>query len=345
MPLFEAVVNSIQAIEDRKHDGKIHIRIVRDQSSSLVEIDKSNREIIGFEIEDDGVGFNDDNFNAFSTSDTTYKADRGCKGVGRFVWLVAFEEVEVESTFASSDGYKTRTFKFVPQGDGLEDEAVADATESHERTIVRLKGFKSRFQEVAPKKIETIGAYLVEHCLEYLIRPSHPSLILTDTFSGEAISLNELFEKEMGQNASSVPFKAGGQDFLILHVKLYSSHLKDHLLHFCANNRVVKSDKLMGKIANLAKVLHDESGNEFVYAAYLDGKLLDDTVNQERTDFSLSSEEGSLFEGKFTWSHLKSAAVEQINSYLTPFTVSIQQQRKNAWIDSFLLKVRCTGRS
>jgi hypothetical protein len=335
MPLFEAVVNSIQAIEDSRREGTIYIRIIRDQTPSLLDVDKSNREIIGFEIEDDGVGFNDDNFNAFSTSDTTYKADRGCKGVGRFVWLVAFDEVEVESTFLSSEGYKKRMFKFVPRGDGIEDVDVSDASDQRERTIVRLKNFKSRFQEVAPKKIETLGAYLVEHCLEYLIRPAHPELILTDTFSGETISLNELFEKEMGQNASSIPFKAGGHDFLILHVKLYSSHLKDHLLHFCANNRVVKSDKLMGRIPNLAKVLHDEAGNEFVYAAYLDGKLLDDTVNQERTDFSLSSEEGSLFQGTFTWSNLRSAAAEQINNYLTPFTVSIQRQ-KSERMDRFL---------
>ena len=335
MPLFEAVVNSIQAIEDSKRDGTIHIRIVRDQSPTLVEIDKSNRDIVAFEIEDNGVGFDDDNFNAFSTSDTTYKADRGCKGVGRFVWLVAFDEVEIESTFASGYGYKTRTFKFLPRGDGIEGEAVSDVQADRPCTIVRLEGFKDRFRAVAPKKIETIGAYLVEHCLEYLIRPQHPTLILTDNFSGESISLNDLFEKEMGQNASSVPFKAGGNDFLILHVKLYSSHLKEHLLHFCANNRVVKSDKLMGRIPNLAKALHDEAGNEFVYAAYLDGHLLDETVNQERTDFSLSSEEGSLFQGGFTWSDLRTAATEQITNYLKPFTVSIQKQKKER-LDRFV---------
>lgn len=335
MPLFEAVVNSIQAIEDNRQQGTIHIRIIRDQTPSLVEIDKSNRDIVGFEIEDNGVGFNDDNFNAFTTSDTTYKADRGCKGVGRFVWLVAFDEVEVESTFKMGNGLKSRSFKFVPNDDGIEGESLSDATQDHVRTVVRLNGFKNRFQAVSPKKIETIGAYLVEHCLEYLIRPEHPELVLTDTFSGETISLNDLFEREMGQNASTVRFQAGGNDFQMLHVKLYSSHLKDHLLHYCANNRVVKSEKLAGRIPNLAKVLHDEAGNEFVYAAYLDGKLLDETVNQERTDFSIASEEGSLFQGTFTWSNLRSAATHQITNYLTPFTVPIQKQKQER-LDRFV---------
>ena len=90
----------------------------------------------------------------------------------------------------------------------------------------------------------------------------------------------------------------------------------------------------MGKIPNLARALHDEVGKEFAYAAYLDGKLLDDTVNQ-RTDFSLSSEEGSLFEGAFTWSNLRSAASEQVSSFLTPFTVSIQRQKRER-LDRFV---------
>ena len=334
MPLFEAVVNSIQAIEESGREGTIHIRIFRDQRPTLVEVDKSTRDIIGFEIEDDGIGFNEQNFAAFSTSDTTYKAEQGGKGVGRFVWLVAFEEVEIDSTFRSGDEFWTRRFKFVPRGDGVEDNEVSAAAASQERTVVRLKGFRERFQEVAPKRIETLGAYLVEHCLEYLIRPQHPNLLLADSYSGEAINLNDLFQKEMGKNASWVPFKAGGHDFEILHVRLHSSHIKEHFLHFCANNRVVKSEKLMGKIPNLAKVLSDE-GKDFVYAAYLDGKLLDDTVNQERTDFSLSSEEGSLFESAFTWSNLRSAAFEQISSFLAPFTISIQKQKRER-LDRFV---------
>jgi hypothetical protein len=335
MPLFEAVVNSIQAIEDGQREGKIYIRILRDTRPTLLEIDKSSRDIVGFEVEDNGIGFTEENFNAFSTSDTTYKADRGCKGVGRFVWLVAFDEVEVESTFRMSEAYKIRTFRFVPNGDGIENNELQDTEERRERTTVKLKGFKERFQAVAPKRMETIGAYLVEHCLEYLIRPNHPELVLTDVSSGDTVSLNELFEKEMGQNASWIPFQAGGHKFEILHVKLYSSHMKDHLLHFCANNRVVRSEKLLGRIPNLAKVLQDEPGKEFVYAAYLDGELLDETVNQERTDFSLSSEEGSLFEGSFTWSSLRTAANDQISSYLRPFTVSIQRQKKDR-VDRFV---------
>jgi hypothetical protein len=91
-----AIVNSIQAIEDAtESDGMITIKIIRDLSPMLIDVDKSTREITDFEIADNGIGFDDENFAAFQTSDTTYKADRGGKGIGRFVWLVAFDSVEV----------------------------------------------------------------------------------------------------------------------------------------------------------------------------------------------------------------------------------------------------------
>ncbi len=122
-PLFEAVVNSIQAIEDaRRGDGKVSIKLVRDLSPTLLELDKGSRDIVSFEITDNGVGFNDDNFAAFQTSDTTYKADRGGKGIGRFVWLVAFDSVSIQSTFKAGDYWKTRSFNFVASGDGIDSE-------------------------------------------------------------------------------------------------------------------------------------------------------------------------------------------------------------------------------
>jgi hypothetical protein len=49
----------------------------------------------------------------------------------------------------------------------------------------------------------------------------------------------------MAANAKSAVFKVGDFEFNILHVRLYSTHSKDHLLHYCANSRVVKSEKLI----------------------------------------------------------------------------------------------------
>lgn len=259
-------MNSIQAIEDAgRADGKVSIKLVRDLSPMLVELDKGSRDIVSFEITDNGVGFNDDNFAAFQTSDTTYKANRGGKGIGRFVWLVAFDSVSIRSTFKAGDYWKTRSFNFVARGDGVDSEETGQSSEGKQETIVKLLGFRDKFRSNAPRKAETIGAHIVEHCLEYLIRPNPPQLTLVDEATGEQIDLNEVFEKEMAANAKSTPFDAEGVHFNILHVKLYSTHIKDHLLHYCANNRVVKSEKLAGRIPDLAKRFTDVNGREFVY--------------------------------------------------------------------------------
>lgn len=84
LPVFEAVVNSIQAIEERGKisKGTIDVRIVRDAQQTLSEITEPG--VTGFVITDNGIGFNDDNFESFQTSESSYKHAIGGKGVGRF---------------------------------------------------------------------------------------------------------------------------------------------------------------------------------------------------------------------------------------------------------------------
>ena len=94
MPLFEAVVNSIHAIKEKKiTDVKIDINVIRKSSLMNDGLDP----IVSFEITDNGIGFNDNNFESFMQSDSDYKADFGGKGVGRFTWLKAFENVKITS--------------------------------------------------------------------------------------------------------------------------------------------------------------------------------------------------------------------------------------------------------
>lgn len=335
LPLFEAIINSIHAIEDaHEPDGVITVRVYRDTSPLLVEVDKGTRDILSFEIIDNGIGFNEENYVAFQTSDTTYKADRGGKGIGRFVWLVAFEEVEIESTFQVRSTWKTRSFKFVPRGDGIASERVVPATTAKRETRVQLRGFKDRFREAAPKKLETIGAHIVEHCLEYLIRPTPPQVTLIDDATKEKIDLNDLFDKEMAANASNVRFKLGDVASNIVHVRLYATHIKDHLLHYCASSRVVKSERLAGRVPDLAKRLVDQEGRDFVYAGYVDSPILDGSVNQERTDFAISTDESNLFPGP-TWVQIRDAALARTREYLSPFTTPVREQKKER-IDRFL---------
>ena len=98
LPLFEAIINSIQAIEDTKENaGRIDIEVVRDPGLLDDAADRSLAEITGFIVKDNGIGFDEQNYTAFTTSDTTYKAKRGGKGIGRFMWLAAFDTVDIDT--------------------------------------------------------------------------------------------------------------------------------------------------------------------------------------------------------------------------------------------------------
>lgn len=104
-PLFEAIVNSIHAIDERIEndrsitldDCRITIKIIRSAQTSTGESRKP--EITGFQIIDNGIGFNEKNFTSFLTLDSEHKAAKGCKGIGRLLWLKAFSSVRVESFF------------------------------------------------------------------------------------------------------------------------------------------------------------------------------------------------------------------------------------------------------
>ena len=97
--MCEAVVNSLQAIEDAGAASvSPSIDIVVGRAAVLDGLDIAG-EVNGFTITDTGVGFDDTNLDSFFTSDTQYKVGRGGKGLGRFLWLKAFQYAEVESHY------------------------------------------------------------------------------------------------------------------------------------------------------------------------------------------------------------------------------------------------------
>lgn len=108
MPLFETINNSIEAIADAgEPHGRIEVVVVRDESTLFTEAvsssDRQLADITCFEVRDNGIGFDERNYEAFNKSDTTYKASRGGKGIGRFMWLAAFDRAEIESVFIIAD--------------------------------------------------------------------------------------------------------------------------------------------------------------------------------------------------------------------------------------------------
>jgi len=195
-------------------------------------------------------------------------------------------------------------------------------------TTVRLMGFKSKFQQQCPKKLETIGTHLIEHCLEFFIRGDCPDIKLKDNNASELLDLNEKFGQEMAERSTRQTVNVDGNDFHVLHVRLRSSHVSDHLLHFCADSRVVKSEKLLSKLPNLARRIQDQSGQDFVYAAYVDGKVLNDSVNAQRTDFAIDENNDELLVKAVNWQAIRDGVFESCRTFLKPYTDPIREQKQ-----------------
>ena len=179
LPLYETIVNSIDAIEDTGDDAtqeKIRIRILRNPSlpglgaheGSQPE-KRSLNPIRGFEIEDTGIGFTTDNFDAFNESDTQFKAKKGGKGIGRFLWLKAFEKVEIESHYLEDGKAQHRTFQFsLGSPGGVHDHRLEQTTGGGpRRTVVRLLNFHVEYESQIPRSSRKIAQRIVEHCLKY----------------------------------------------------------------------------------------------------------------------------------------------------------------------------------
>jgi len=120
-PLFEAIANSIDAIDEAKRaKGAIEVTVHRETDGVFPNKESlASQPVTGFTIIDNGIGFTDTNFDSFQTADTTIKASKGGKGIGRFLWLKAFDRAEVDSLHSHDGKTWQRQFVFSVAGNGV----------------------------------------------------------------------------------------------------------------------------------------------------------------------------------------------------------------------------------
>ncbi|GAB4338269.1 MAG: hypothetical protein Kow0037_22050 [Calditrichia bacterium] len=328
LPMFEAVVNSIHAIEeaqDQVDKGEIRVEIIRSKQQDLdFSGDKGKkrgsevtREIIGFKIIDNGVGFNKNNMQSFLTLDSDYKAKEGGRGIGRLLWLKAFRKVNVRSVFQDEDGiFRIRTFVF--DASGVRDEANTESSSSKRSTSVHLDGFLPQYRQASYKTVEAIASALFEHCLWYFVRKGGaPNIIVFD--ESESVSLDDVYREHMLSSAQTESIEIKGENFDIVHIKLRSNSSNSHVMALCAAKRLVKKENIEGKIPGLYGKLHDEAG-DFVYACYVTSSFLDERVRAERTDFDILEKPSELFAGtEISLSDIKDAVFDKISIYLASY--------------------------
>jgi hypothetical protein len=223
LPVFEAVMNAFQAIEEA--GGKGHaIHIVAERQGSLD--DGKPGPVEAFTVVDSGIGFTDANFDRFETVDSPYKAQSGGKGLGRFLWLKAFSRVEIESHFRApgAEGLTCRKFSFVAKDDELP-RAALPSDRKRPETSVRLVGYRAPYNEECPRQLDVIAQGLIGHFLPLFLGLDGPAFTLADP--AEHIDFRAFFRDNSQTFATERSFSLRGHNYTLSGFRLHGA-LADH---------------------------------------------------------------------------------------------------------------------
>ncbi len=337
LPFLEAIVNGIQAIDARPGSsgdpGRIDVRVHRD---SQAEFDfgpagpgrAPMKPIIGFTVSDDGVGFTPQNMSSFETLDSDFKADLGCRGVGRLLWLKAFDKISVRSAYLDEEGQlRGRQFRF-----SVEQEVQHDGEANgfvRPGAVISLDSFKKPFQQSAPKGVNAIAREIFEHCIWYFLRPGGAPIV-TVTDDDETVSLADLMDEFVDSAMTSSRIEVKGQRFDMLNLRLKATARNSvPRLHWCAASRVVIEENLSGKVPGLHGKLLDDPSGEFVYTCYLTSDFLDERVRSDRTAFDISDRiPGQPLVDDLSLDDIRKAVLEEVAEILNDPLESAREQGK-----------------
>lgn len=282
VPLYEAVSNSVHAIEDGKNSkSTIQIEIIR--NSQQMDLDNSDLESIsGFIITDTGIGFDSKNIESFCEADSTYKASRGAKGIGRFTWLRFFEKSHVESVYNEGGKAYKRVFDFTDNG--VEEDEPKETKLPHQ-TKVSLINLFPEFKTKARKDTEEVVIALVEHFITYLVTDSLPSLTVIDGAS--KTSVQDFFAKHIQKNFKKNSFKINGHTFNTTSLRFYLGQSKNTAF-LCGNKRVADKFYLGSQEQFFNKRFTDEDLKQYAYHIYVESQYLDSIVHDDREGFRFS---------------------------------------------------------
>ncbi|MCR4564807.1 MAG: hypothetical protein K5651_01815 [Bacteroidales bacterium] len=340
LPFFEAVVNSIQALEESKRpltEARIEIEIVREfvLHEGKTEIGPKNiRHIL---ITDNGPGFNDDNMKSFEKLDSDYKIKLGCKGFGRVLWLKAFQRSEIESVFRGKDNnFYVRNFTFsVTPGHEIEPIEAKPTTADDTETTVKLCDLRTEY--ACNKATENIAQGLLDHCIWYFLQPGGaPDIILKD--DDKTIRLQDFFDTHCQEYIIPDHVDVGPVTFELMHIKMRNSGQKDSFVAYSANSRLVLKKKLDGQVAGFMSPMHDEKG-AYSYVCFVSSKYLDERVRPERTDFDIPKvKNGDEVVEEVSWAEIENAILTAIRNHLgDDLAVNLQQADRElqAFIDLY----------
>ncbi len=281
-PLFEAVSNSIHSTQAKFGDsvaakGKIVVTVSTDRS----------KENVSASVEDNGLGLDERNYEAFTTTDTDNKIDIGGKGVGRLLWLDCFKSISVDTVFRDDETLMRRTFDFeLAAVDQIRNPIVVEAPDATDSMFfvrfvgLRDNGYLARF----PGRKEYVFQHFTSHFLPTFIGGRSPNV--TVHCGDETRTYPDALSAIVHRRNSDIVISSdehGTLHFTLLEcAKVASADLKGaNFIHFIAHDRTVTSQCVDGKLG----LKYFGKSDERVFHGILTGEYLDSNVNQERTAF------------------------------------------------------------
>jgi len=296
LPLHEAFSNALHAVRERYKENAVN------EGQILITILREGELVQGFIIEDNGVGFNDDNYKSFLTPDSQKKMGLGGKGVGRLSWLRVFGGAKVNSHYAQNGSVYCRTFDFVLDREDQIRNLTNDRTPTAQPTgtIIKLERFVDGYASRCPTRAETIVQRLVAHFLPTLASNACPSALVID--GDTSYDLREYFQDKIietqtvevrlepeGADSGSAEQADDVEALKLLHMKCDKSirprGSKYNWMFLCAHERSVTEQCIDDQIG--LRSLDDEA----MYIGCASGEYLDRYVNQERDGFTFSGTE------------------------------------------------------
>jgi hypothetical protein len=333
LPLFEAVMNSYHSIRETGDSRSKTINILLHRSDEL--FDNDNALINGFTVYDDGAGFHDESLDSFNTVSSQRKSQIGGKGVGRLLYLKAFDEAKIASVFESDEfksGFARRDFAFNLDYDPDQVPAPVEmARVPKASTTVSLLGYREPYASQAPRDLEQIAHKLCEHFILILIDQECPQISLID--GNDRISLRSFFAEHYRSTASHSSVEIKGTNFEFLGFKLKQGRSTKSRIAYSADERVVLWEKLESYIPNFAHRLVDEDGEPFSYLAVVRSTYLNDRVNPARTTFDLHEDDdaemdqSSLLADEIRKSDIRNACLEFVQNDLSDVLDAINAEK------------------
>ena len=309
MPVVETIVNAVQAIDELGGaGGRVSVRALRGTQGKL---DGGLPDVTGFDIEDNGIGFNDAHRQSFDTLYTDRKIAEGGKGFGRFTCLKYFEDLRVKSVYREDSGFSLRRFSMGKEHDIIVNERVKGSAKTESGTIVSLNSLKGASFDA---RLSTIAKNLTERLLPYFIAQNYvcPEIVLSEADGSGPIQLNEFvsnevsaFIQEIRVEPNKYTLMASGQveeEFSVRVFKIYAPKNHSSRISLVAHRREVSGSVLHKYVPEFESEFSEKSASavvdrerNYVIKAYVFGSYLDANVSLERGGFEFTMDRDLFF--------------------------------------------------